>query len=318
MAGTTTFSRLKGKTDALVFAALDCLVLVKPYDGTFPDSITDADGNLKALDGFKTIGEFQKSEGVGLTFNREVDGPEGYGSRGKRRYIVSSEGINVTVTAQEHRLNTLGIVYDANTKELIDTRKGNQDDGGFILKKNRAARLSEYTVVIIGLDGEPGQEIYPVWIVPKMTMTNAGDVTLSDSGALTFQLQFEGTDSKEYEALYGFGYVGPGMKGGRMVELMAGSEGAPAGAAKYGFSVAGSTGGTYTISVGSHKTSEIQASADRTAIQSALRAAGEDSATVDGTKSGGFTVSNVSAKPTVDATSLTGGDFPKSVDVTAS
>lgn len=317
MAGTTTFNKLKDKTDALVFAALDCLVLVKPYDGTFPDSLTDADGNLKELEGFKTIGEFQKSEGVGLTFNREVDGPEGYGSRGKRRYIVSSEGINVSVTAQEHRLATLGIVYDANTKELIETAQGNQEDGGFILKKNRAARLPEYTVVIIGLDGEPGQEIYPVWIVPKMTMTNTGDVTLSDSGALTFQLQFEGTESKEYESLYGFGYVGPGMKGGNMVSLMAGKEGAPAGAS-YGFSVAGSTGGTYTVSVGSHKTSALQHSAGKAEIQSALRSAGEADAVVDGTKSGGFTVTKVSAKPTVDAASLTGGDFPKAVDVTTS
>lgn len=227
----TTFQNLKGKTDSLVFAALDCLVLVKPFDGKFPKAITDASGKLLDLskDGFRTIGEFQKSEGVGLTFNKEVDGPEGYGSRGKRRYIVSSEGINLSVTAQEHRLSTLGIVYDADTKQLIKAGKGNQDDGGFILKKNHAARLPEYTVIVIGLDGDPGQEIYPLWIIPKMTMTNTGDVTLSDSEALTFQLQFEGTESPEYGALYGFGYVGPGMKQGKVFELMAGTEGDPAG-----------------------------------------------------------------------------------------
>lgn len=231
MADTTTFAKLKGKTDSLVFAALDCLVLVKPFDGKFPKAITDSKGELLDLskEGFHTIGEFQKSEGVGLTFNKEVDGPEGYGSRGKRRYIISSEGINVSVTAQEHRLSTLGIVYDANTKELVEAGKGNQDDGGFILKKNRAARLPEYTVIIIGLDGDPGQEIYPVWIIPKMTMTNTGDVSLSDSEALTFQLQFEGTESPEYGSLYGFGYVGPGMKDGKVFNLMAGKEGTPAG-----------------------------------------------------------------------------------------
>src|SRR5699024_11491370 len=99
----TTFSKLKGKQDSLLFAALDCLVLIKPYDGTFPEAITEADGSLRDLysEGFRTIGEFQKSEGVGLTFDKEVDGPEGYGSRGKRRYIISSEGINLSVTAQE-------------------------------------------------------------------------------------------------------------------------------------------------------------------------------------------------------------------------
>lgn len=227
----TTFSKLKGKQDSLLFAALDCLVLIKPYDGTFPEAITNADGSLRDLysEGFRTIGEFQKSEGVGLTFDKEVDGPEGYGSRGKRRYIISSEGINLSVTAQEHRLSTLGIVYDANTKELVEAGQGNQADGGFILKKNRAARLPEYTVVVIGLDGDPGQEIYPVWIIPKMTMTNTGDVSLSDSETIAFQLQFEGTESAEYDSLYGFGYVGPGMKDGKVFELMAGTEDAPGG-----------------------------------------------------------------------------------------
>lgn len=223
-----TFASLKDKQDALVFAALDCLVLVKPHDGTYPETLTDASGELQALEGFQSIGEFQKEAGVGLTFDKEVDGPEGYGSRGKRRYIVSNEGINLSVTAQEHRLNTLGIAYDADTKSLVAAGKGNQEDGGFIVKKNRAARLPEYTVVVIGADGDPGQEIYPVWIVPKMTMTTAGDLNLSDSGALEFDLTFEGTESAEYGSLYGFGYVGPGMSDGRVFDLMAGSEGAPA------------------------------------------------------------------------------------------
>lgn len=217
-----TFNSLKDKTDGLIFAPLDCMVLVKEYDGTFPEAVTDADGEFQTLSDFSTIGEFQKDAGVGLSFSKEVDGPEGYGSRGKRRYIVSSEGLTVTVTAQEHRLNTLGIVYDANTKSLA--AEGNQDDGGFILKKRNAARLPEYTLLIVGVDGADDQKIYPLWIVPKATMTTSDDVSLSDSGALEFGLTFEATESQEYGSLYGFGYVGPGMKSGEVLELMAGKE----------------------------------------------------------------------------------------------
>ena len=220
-----TFHEIKGKQDALVFAALDCLVLVKPYDGTFPDSITDAAGELQELEGFETIGEFQKEAGVGLSFSKEVDGPEGYGSRGKRRYITSSEGLTLTVTAQEHRLNTLGIVYDADTKSLAP--EGNQADGGFILKKNKAVRLPEYTVVVIGLDGDLGQEIFPLWIIPKATVTSADDVSLSDSAAFEFGLTFEATEDATYGSLYGFGYVGPGMSDGSTLAIMAGEEPAP-------------------------------------------------------------------------------------------
>lgn len=221
------FAQLKDKQDSLLFGALDCLVLVKPYDGEVPESLTDAAGNFVAFDGFSSIGEFQKGNGLGLAFDRSVDGPEGHGSKGKRRYLVTEEGIQIKVTAQEQRLQTLGLVYDADMKELIETGKGNQEDGGFIVKKNRGARLTEWTVIVIGKDGDPGQEVYPVWIVPKMTMTTVGEVSVSDSNIIEYDLQFEGSDDPAYGSLYGFGFVGPGMTADTMA-LMAGSEGEPA------------------------------------------------------------------------------------------
>lgn len=224
MADTTTFAAAKDKRDELILAPLDCLVLVKEYDGVIPEAITDSEGKLTKLEGFKTIGEFQKDAGVGLSFSRDVDGPEGYGSRGKRRYIVSSEGLTVSVTAQESRLNTLGLVYDLDTKSLVVNGKGNQADGGFIGKKQKGTRLPEYTVIIIGMDGLPGQEVFPVWIVPKATMTSASDISLSDSGALEYGLEFEATEDAAYGALYGVGIVGPGMSDGRLLTLMEGSE----------------------------------------------------------------------------------------------
>lgn len=220
----TTLAAAKDKQDSLILSALNCAVFVKEYDGTFPERFTDEEGKLLKLEGFKSIGEFQKDAGVGLSFSRDVDGPEGYGSKGKRRYIVSNEGLTLSVTAQETRLNTIDIVYDVNTQALVKNGKGNQADGGFIAKKNQGTRLPEYTVVVIGLDGLPGQEIYPLWIVPKMTMTAADDISLSDSGAIEYGLKFEASEDATYGALYGVGIVGPGMSDGKLLTLMAGEE----------------------------------------------------------------------------------------------
>ena len=81
------------------------------------------------------------------------------------------------------------------------------------------------------------------------------------------------------------------------------------------FSLSGATGGTYTITVGANTTEALQYDADADAVQSALRAAGETAATVAGTTDSGFQLANLTVKPTVDGSQLTGGSFPGDVTV---
>lgn len=219
----TTFAENKSKNDSLVLGTLDCYVLAKPYDATIPERITDADGKLLSLPGFVSVGEFQKDAGVGLAFSRDVEGPEGFGSKGRRRNFVTNEGLTVSLTAQESSLNTMGLAYDLDTKSLVG---GNQADGGFLGWKQHAVRLPEYTLVIVGMDGSPNQELYPFWIVPKVTMTSTGDINLTDSGALEYGLEFEATEDPKY-GLYGVGIVGPGMKNAKFAELFYGTEADP-------------------------------------------------------------------------------------------
>lgn len=81
------------------------------------------------------------------------------------------------------------------------------------------------------------------------------------------------------------------------------------------FNLKGATGGTFTVTVGSHTTSALAHNATADAVQKALVAAGEATAKVTGDAANGFTVTGVSEKPSVDGNSLTGGSFPKSVTV---
>lgn len=73
------------------------------------------------------------------------------------------------------------------------------------------------------------------------------------------------------------------------------------------FNLNGATGGTYTISVKGNTTTPLNFDDTADELQAALRAAGESTATVTGDAASGFKVSNVSAKPTVNGGSLTGG-----------
>ena len=92
----------------------------------------------------------------------------------------------------------------------------------------------------------------------------------------------------------------------------------PPGTVSVKFNLAGATGGTFTVTVGDNTTSALAHDVSRSDLQAALRSAGESEATVTGTATAGFTIAKLSKKPTVDASNLTGGDFPKTVEITES
>ncbi|AKN77521.1 hypothetical protein HO100_11380 [Corynebacterium ulcerans] len=81
------------------------------------------------------------------------------------------------------------------------------------------------------------------------------------------------------------------------------------------FALKGATGGTFTITVGDHTTTALAHNASADDVQKALVAAGEGTAEVVGEASTGFIVRKVAEKPIVDASSLTGGSWPKAVTV---
>lgn len=306
---TTDFYKLKDKQSDLLFAPLDYLLLMCPYGIEIPDRITDSNGNLLELpEGWFSIGEGEKKAGVDLAPDSKVEGPEGYGSPGRRRTFVTEESFTVDVTAQESRLRTLEAFYD-----LMEAQ---YDEGtGYFAKKRRAARVREYSSILVAKDGDPGHEIYPYFVFPKMTIEKKGKQSFSETDVIKYPITLGAQDDEKYGALYGFGLCGPGFTP-ELAKLMGITGAHKLSDAKYKFSVKGATSGTYTITIGGKTTATITYNADAAAVQAAIRALGENEAEVTGTVDAGFVIAKVSAAPTVAATGLAGGGFPKSVEVT--
>ena len=304
------FYELKDKNDSLVLAAINVAVLLAPYGTEIPTTLTDETGKLKELPkGWFSVGEIEKKAGVDLAPEFKVDGPEGYGSPGRRRDFVTDQAFNIDFVAQEARLSTLDMYYD------LDVENAVRSNGSFFAKARQNTRLREYSAILLGYDGAPGEEVYPYWVYPKVTKEKAGKQSLGETDALTFPMTLSAKLDPKYKALFGFGLAGPGVTGDLAKAFEVTPIGSQAATATGAFNLSGATGGTFTVSVGSRKTSDLAFNASASAVQSALRAAGESGATVTGDATSGFTISNVSAKPTVDGSKLTGGTFPKSVTV---
>lgn len=307
------FYALKDKADELLFAAIDFALLLAPYGVKIPDRLTDDSGKILPLpDGWFTVGECEKKAAVELAPDMKVEGPEGYGSRGRRRDFITDETFTIDVTAQESRIQTVNAYYDL--------AEGSYKKGvGFFAKKRRAARPREYSGILIGYDGEPDKEIYPYFIYPKLTIEQKGKQSWSETDAIKYPYTLAAKEDATYGSMFGFGIAGPGFTedlAKRMgISIDGGATPTPP-AEKFRFSVDGATGGTYTITVASKTTAPIAHDAAADAIQAALRAVGEVEAVVTGTVAAGFVVEKVSVAPVVTATELTGGDFPKSVEVT--
>lgn len=140
---------------------------------------------------------------------------------------------------------------------------------------------------------------------PDAQVTSVGDVTFVKNDVIKYEVELECFADENNVKLYQF------------IDRKADDEETVGDSASYTFTLAGATGGTYTISVGSKKTTELQHNSAAEKVKQALVAAGEAKANVTGSASSGFTITGVSAKPTVDGSKLTGGSFP-SAPVTVS
>ncbi|MFP7366286.1 hypothetical protein SFC07_11035 [Corynebacterium callunae] len=205
------FYDLKDKNDELLIAPLNFAVLVGKFgEVTIPDRLTDDTGILQALpEGFKTVGEIQKAAGITLTPELTLTGPEGYGSRGRRRDLIQTEGFGIDYTAQEQRLINLetGMDLDVETPELSPSE--------IRFSKRRNRKMPEYSVILIGLDAENaiGKDIYPYWIYSRMVQTARNPLNLTDSNIMEYAVRL---DMKELESTstlmpFYFGLAGPGV-----------------------------------------------------------------------------------------------------------
>ncbi|AKK04596.1 hypothetical protein CMUST_01235 [Corynebacterium mustelae] len=302
------FYKLQQKNDSLLLAALNLTILLAPRWVKFDGQITVNDeGKIKELpEGFFSVGQIEKKAGMDMAPDTKLAGPEGYGSSGRRRTLVEEETITLSFTAQEARIQNLESYYDLGVHEY--------KENAFYAKKRRNARVREYQALCIGYDGAPQEEIYPYWYYPNVSYEKRGKQQLVDNSTMDFPYELLAKEDPDFGALFGFGIAGPGFTPQLAAEM--GIPEAIAVTKTFKFSLQGATGGTFDLRVGTVTVKGQAHNVTHNALQQALRSAGLEAVEVSGSAAAGFVFKKLGSKPVVDASKLTGGDFPKSVDVT--
>lgn len=206
----TTLLELKGKNDALVMNARDWAVLAhvwEPGCPYMPANLTDASGILQDLPtGWNQIGEIQKAAGVNITPDTQTSPIEGYGSSNPRRTLVTSETFAIDFYAQEWRKQNLSMWHNTDLSSVNAT-----PGQGFKARKTSQLGLQYYSILLLGLDGTPGNEIYIWFEFGKTAVTQRQAMAGQQNAELGMPLTLNVFEDSEWGALYDFGVAGPGF-----------------------------------------------------------------------------------------------------------
>ena len=202
------FYDLKDKNDELLLAPTNFAILAAPFGTTIPTSLVDETGSLIALPtGWFSFGEIQKAAGVSMAPELSLTGPEGYGSRGRRRDLVESENYALEFTAQEARLKMLDLAMDIDTENAVIN--AGQTDIRF--GKRKSAKLPEYSVIAIALDGDADEtgDVYPYFIYPRMVNSSRSSLSMTETNIIEWAITMNLKEDPELEPFL-FGLAGPG------------------------------------------------------------------------------------------------------------
>lgn len=316
----TDVATLKDAQDSLVAVPLDLILLLAPYGTEIPASLAETDGDLAELpDPWDTVGEVQKAAGVSLTPDITTADIEGYGSLGARRTIVTKEAFSLDATLQEYlrRLN-FELYYRTKMNETVP----DATTGEIRTIKPNNSGIIYYSGILIATDGALGEEVYPYWILPRISVTKTGALSLKMDAEMATPVTLSVYPQRQRAdwatpGPFAFGVTGKGWKAlvddGNTGFTSAVNEvqvvtitGAP-------------TGGTFTLTYAGQTTAAIPYNAAAAAVQTALEALSNiapGDVTVTGAAGGPYTITFTGTLAGSDVTqitaaaSFTGGTSP--------
>lgn len=204
-----TILSLKDKNDDLVIVPGDLTVIACRWgDGAIPTAITStAAGTLMPLPaGWFSAGEIDKKAGADITPDSQTAPIEGYGSMVPRRVVKTSESVTLDFTAQESRKVNFGMFWGMD----LSSATADATTGEWQVKKTAQSNVEYFSVILIAQDGAAGNEIYPYWIFPKMSVTKSGKIGFQVDGALSMPISLTAYEDPAFGGYVAFGQAGKG------------------------------------------------------------------------------------------------------------
>lgn len=277
----TTFASLKDKDDQLVIIPRNLAVLARPWNQgpPIPEKITDENGLIALRPfGFRSAGEIsrEKSEIGG---DSKTESVQGYGSMVARRVVKTEESMRLSFQTQELKKLNYEMFFAENLQNIVV-----DENGEWRFYKSAASDILYWTIMLIGMDGSLAKPIFPYWIFPKMTASQAGSVSLGMSKELGFPINLDAYEDSDFGP--DGAYVAIGQAGSGNLEI--------ARAAGFGVPVTEITVTPATVSVAVGATSTLTvADQDAEALTSGLTFTSSDP--TKATVSAGGVVTGVAA-----------------------
>lgn len=201
---------LKQAQADLIRKALDCAIIVAPTSAAVPTAFTTgATGVLSALPtGYKGLGYVTKDDG--LTWSRDVAAEEvtSYGSVTPTRRDMVSDSTTVSFTCQETKLAVMQEFYGVDLSAVTPT--ASTGELGF---SQPLSPSSGYTrLIAIAQDGVGTDTVYVIKILPRAQLSEVGEQTWNDSGAIGYPLTYTATPDNTLGYAVRHVFAGPGWK----------------------------------------------------------------------------------------------------------
>ncbi|MEV0357105.1 Ig-like domain-containing protein [Nocardia sp. NPDC050697] len=177
----------KGNPD-LEIGALDWAVCLAPKGTAIPTDFTDSSGTLLALPNtYVPVGNLDKKAGTKLATAINSTPVETYGEQGPTRIIRKNRDTTIDLTMQETSAATLGLYWGQDFTNVT----ANAASGETHLVIAESAFNLEYSLVMIGYDGELDGEIYTIVDSGRATLSKSGDITYNDDGVAMYPVTLQ-------------------------------------------------------------------------------------------------------------------------------
>lgn len=193
----------------LELGALDWAIYLAPKGTAIPSSYTNSSSVIQPLPlAYVPVGNLDKKAAVKIATAINSTPVETYGEQGPTRIIRKSRDTTVDFTMQETSAVTLGAYWGQDFGNVV----ADPTSGETHLVISEAAFNVEYSMIMIGVDGESDAEIYTIYDSGRATLSKSGDITTNDDGIAMYPVTMQFLRSKTLGYATRITYAGVGWK----------------------------------------------------------------------------------------------------------
>ncbi|KAB2584008.1 hypothetical protein BS297_17835 [Rhodococcus erythropolis] len=178
-----SISTFKNANEELIISAIDIAILLTPFSNPMIETLEDpTTGDLITLpEHWRSVGLTEKKSGVNIGNETSSTDIESYGESEPTKKIMNKRTGSTDFVMQESNRQALELFHQADYSGIEPS-----EHGGIVLPGQGRPTMRFYHAILLGYDGTEGAEIYPYWLLPKVSVTKVDNQSTNDDGSITY------------------------------------------------------------------------------------------------------------------------------------